>query len=108
MAESTKPTTAPAANNDNVIAALAYILFFIPLLTNKNEYTLFHANQGLNLFLMVVACNIVAIIPVLGWIAWMIGSLAALVFCIMGIVAALNGEKKQLPVIGQYKIIELK
>lgn len=112
MAESTKQTNETAnqgADNVKVMAALAYVLFFIPLLTNPNdEFAKFHANQGLNLLLLAIAVQVIGwAIPFLGWFLIVpLGSIAVLVLFIMGIINALNGEKKALPVIGQFQLLK--
>ncbi len=41
---------------NKAMAILAYIIFFIPLLAAKeSKFAMYHANQGLNLFLFWVA-----------------------------------------------------
>ncbi len=95
--------------NTNIYAALAYILFFIPLIVDKDsEYGKFHANQGLNLLLLGIAVSVLgALIPFIGWfIISPIGGLLVLVLAIMGIINALNGEEKELPVIGKYRLLK--
>ncbi|WP_438445506.1 hypothetical protein [Gorillibacterium sp. sgz5001074] len=90
------------------MAIVAYILFFIPLIAAKDsKYAMYHANQGLTLFLVAVACNIVlSIIPILGWILLPFANLAILVLLILGIVAAAQGQVKPLPIIGQYTLLK--
>lgn len=90
------------------MAIVAYILFFIPLLAAKDsKYAMYHANQGLTLFLTAVAVNIVlGIIPILGWILLPFANLAVLVLAILGIIAAAQGQVKRLPVIGQYTLLK--
>lgn len=95
--------------NTNIYAALAYILFFIPLIVDKDSgYGKFHANQGLNLLLLGIAVSVLgALIPFIGWfIISPIGGLLVLVLAIMGIINALNGEEKELPVIGKYRLLK--
>ena len=94
--------------NNKGMAILAYILFFIPLLAAKqSKFAMYHANQGLILFLALVAINIVStIIPVIGWL--LIGPLANLalfILAILGIVNAAGGKCKPLPLIGGFKLI---
>ena len=102
-------------SNDKAFGALGYvgILFLIPLLAGKTEFTRFHANQGLVLFIIGVALGIVSgilsVIPFIGWLGMIIGglgSLATLILMILGIVNAAQGEMKPLPVIGSIKIIK--
>lgn len=120
--EETKQQEAPketpkAVNSDaeqnKAMAIVGYILpilFFIPLLSEaKNSpFAKFHANQQLNLLLAAIAVNVVGtVIPILGWfIILPLGSLALLVFAIMGIIAGAKGEMKKLPLIGGFELIK--
>ncbi len=92
------------------LCVLAYfgILFFIPLVVDSsNEVYKFHANQGLNLFLFGLIVNVAArFIPYIGFIISMVGGIASLVFAIMGILNAINEETKELPLIGQFRLIK--
>ncbi|SEC47105.1 hypothetical protein [Paenibacillus sp. GP183] len=89
------------------MAVLAYIIFFIPLLAAKDSrFAMYHANQGLVLFLGAVASNIVlGMIPIIGWILLPFANLAILVFAIIGIINAANGRNKPLPLIGGINIL---
>jgi uncharacterized membrane protein len=114
------------AEENKVMAILAYILFFIPLLTGdhkKSPFVKFHANQGTVLFLasiifgiafgivygiivvvllVVGAYRLMAVIGTILGLLW----LAPLVLCILGIVNAATGKMKPLPVIGRFTIIK--
>ena len=103
-------TPAPApktgGQKNTAMAVIAYIIFFVPLLTGdaqKDPFVKYHVKQGLVLFLLVVAINVVGwILPLYIWwtLSWLL-SLATLVLLIVGIVNAANGEQKPLPVIGK-------
>jgi uncharacterized membrane protein len=92
---------------NKVMAILAYIIFFIPLLAARDSrFAMYHANQGLLLFLTAVAVNIVlGIIPVIGWILLPFANLAILVFVVIGIINAANGENKPLPLFGHITLL---
>ncbi len=95
--------------DNKVIAALAYIIFFLPLIVAKDsEFGKFHANQGLILLLLGFAVSIVGtIIPFIGWfIIAPVGGLVVMVLGILGIVNALNGVEKELPIIGSIKLLK--
>ena len=104
------PNNANKDVEDNkVIAALAYIIFFLPLIVAKDsEFGKFHANQGLILLLLGFAVSIVGtIIPFIGWfIIAPIGGLVVFVLGILGIINALNGVEKELPFIGSIKLLK--
>ena len=92
---------------NKVMAVLAYILFFIPLLAAKDsKFARFHTNQGLVLFLGGIIASVVAVIPVIGWIIAPIAGLVITVLAVIGILNALNGRAKELPVIGKFKILK--
>lgn len=87
--------------NDKLFGVLSYlgILWLVGLLAGKTHFTKFHANQG---FVLWLATIILAVIPFLGWAL----EVATLVFMILGIVNVVNGEEKELPVIGKIHILD--
>jgi len=107
-------TTKSKETDQNVktIAALAYLIFFLPLLTNKDsKFAMYHANQGLILLIAGIAANFVmGFVSVatfgLGVLLWPLVSITVLILAIMGIMNALNGEMKPLPVIGNITILK--
>lgn len=104
-----QPNNNPDIENIKVIAALAYIVFFLPLIAAKDsEFGKFHANQDLLVLLMGIAVSVTGtVIPILGWfIILPLGSLVVLVFAILGIINALNGLEKELPLIGTIKLLK--
>lgn len=113
MADQPKSKATETDQNIKTMAALAYIVFFIPMLTNKDsKFAMYHANQGLVLLLTWMALWFVSM--VLGWIALFVGGfflmplvgLAGIVLAVMGILNALNGEMKPLPVIGGITLLK--
>lgn len=96
------------AEDNKWYGVLAYIIFFLPLIACKDsEFGKYHANQGLDLLLLSIALNIVgAFIPILGWFIWAIGNVLVIVLFIIGILHAINGEMKPLPVIGEVRLIK--
>lgn len=94
---------------NKAMAILAYIIFFIPLIAARDSrFAMYHANQGLVLFLAAVVINIVGgIIPFIGWFLILpFGWIAVLVFAIIGIINSSKGEMKPLPLIGGISIIK--
>jgi uncharacterized membrane protein len=90
------------------MAILAYIIFLIPLLAAKDsKFAMYHANQGLVLFLLAVVVNVVGgMIPFIGWfIILPLGNLLVIVLAILGIINAAKGETKPLPLIGGFKLL---
>lgn len=101
---------------NRVMAVLAYLswLVLIPLLAAKDSpFARFHCNQGIVLALAELACGIVLAIgrhlPLIGWIFRLVGILASilwLVLAVIGILNALNGRAKELPLIGGISILK--
>lgn len=106
---------------NKIMAILAYIgiLFLIPLLVAKDsKFAKFHTNQGLVLFIADIAiCIVIAIIavilafvPVVGPIIAGIvsGVLGLVIFALMifGIINAATGKAKELPLIGEIRILK--
>lgn len=92
---------------NKVMALLAYIIFLIPLLAAKDSpFARFHANQGLVLFIAAVLVSAVAAIPIIGWILAPIAAVAITIMSILGIVNAVGGKAKELPLIGKFKILK--
>jgi uncharacterized membrane protein len=94
--------------NNKVMAILAYIIFFIPLLAARDSpFAMYHANQGVLLFLAAVAANIVLnFLPIIGWILLPFVNLAILVFAILGILNASGGRNKPLPLFGHISLLK--
>ncbi|MBC8102258.1 MAG: hypothetical protein H7Z41_06700 [Cytophagales bacterium] len=94
---------------NKVMAIIAYlgILFVVPLLAAKESpFAMYHANQGLMLFLFGVVVGVIGIIPFVGWVVAIAGVIAQLVFLVMGILNAANGQMKPLPLIGGYTLLK--
>lgn len=96
-------------NRNKRKAALAYIslLFILPFLDEvKSGFATFHAFQGLRLFILELLCSGLFIIPVIGWIAGIVGLAFCGILAISGIHTALKGEAKELPFIGRILVIK--
>ena len=92
----------PQQKEKNIgMAIVAYILFFIPLLTDaKNDpFVKYHVKQGLLVFIGAVLISIVSWMPFIYWIAWIL-NIAVFVFFIIGVINAASGKEKPLPLIG--------
>jgi uncharacterized membrane protein len=108
------------AQDNKAMAAIAYILFFVPLLTGAHKtspFAKYHTNQGTILFISAaiygVAFGILSFvllfIPVIGWIIILILSIAWVifpVFVILGIINAVQGKMSPLPLIGGFELIK--
>lgn len=118
--EDTTDTFDPAdIKENNIIAGLAYLIFFIPLVAKPNSaFGKYHANQGLVYLIAVIVVQIALIfigiplgfIPFIGGILkWFISlgfNLVIIALFVVGLINACNGKAKELPLIGKIKIIK--
>ena len=101
---------------NRVMGVLSYlgILVLIPLFAaRESPFARFHCNQGIVLALAEVilsfAVRIFGRLLLVGWIIRLVGGLGGLalfVFAIMGIVNAINGKAKELPLVGGFQILK--
>ena len=94
--------------DNRVLALFCYLsaAVILPLVAQPNSaYIRYHANQGIALILFSLCSAVVAIIPILGWLVAGVCSIFSFVCVIIGIVHACKGEKKPLPIIGKWKIL---
>ncbi len=89
------------AQEDKTIAILSYITFIgwiIALILHQNNKTslgAYHLRQTLGIFLTGI---ILSIIPIIGWIL----GLVLFVFWILGLISAVQGEEKPIPLLGEF------
>lgn len=82
----------------SIVAYLTWIGLLIAYLAGDKEGAKFHINQALVVFLF----SLLGAIPFLGWL-WAV----FMVVCwIMGLIAAINQEEKEVPLIGKIRILK--
>ena len=88
-------------SDNTAMAIIAYILFFVPLLTDAKDdpFVKYHVKQGLIVFIIGVGAAVLA--PVLLFLTLFI-HLFVLVLAILGIINVLNGKKEPLPLVGEF------
>ncbi len=116
---STRPAVASITQAEiedgKVMGILAYILFLIPLFAARDKkFAMFHTEQAIILWIAFILIYIVmmvltivvnqisstlgCVVSILGILPW----LAYLVLWVMGLLNAIGGKVKELPVIGSY------
>lgn len=108
-ADTTADFDAKDIEDNKILSLFSYlgILFLIPLLAAPNsKFARFHTNQGLVLFIANIIVSVIAVIPLLGWIVGGIASIVTFVLMILGIVNAVTGKAKDLPIIGKIRILK--
>jgi len=86
---------------DKTVAILSYITpigWIIGLIlhsNNKTELGAFHLRQTLGLYILSI---ILSFIPIIGWIL----NIVVFIFWLLGLIYAVQGEKKAVPLIGDF------
>ena len=102
------------------MAVLAYLswLILIPLLTARNDdFVRFHLNQALNLYLVKLLLTVISnlldgMVNTLPTLVMLLSGLVILVnlirfvFVVIGLIYALQGKKKELPLIGRLRLLK--
>lgn len=82
------------------ITIVGLIIAFIMNNDKKNSFASFHIRQVLGLGLTGLALGVLNVVPILGWIVSILGSLLLIVLWVIGLVGAINGEEKLVPILG--------
>ena len=102
-------TGATDPNDDKLIAILSYfgilwIVSYILYGNKKSEFNAFHLRQGLGMIILYIVAMILAFIlafiPYLGALLVFVLYIGLLVLWIMGLIGAIQGTQKPLPLIG--------
>jgi uncharacterized membrane protein len=114
MATTTVPEFTPAdIEEGKSLAWLAYlgILFLIPMLAKpENKFCKTHAKQGMVMAILAVilaVCSFVSVIPFVGWclgVVVFLGLLTVLIFDIIALVNAAQGQFYKIPVVGDFSL----
>jgi len=111
MAEDTTNTQPTASKEDveknktNAVLSYIGILILVPLLSEdakKSPYAKFHMNQGLVITLVWIVASFVIWVPIIGWVL----GIAMFVLWIIGLMGAINGEMKRVPLLGNIELIK--
>ena len=86
------------AKTTSIVAYLTWIGLLIAVLAGDKEGAKFHVNQSL----VILLFSLLSIIPCIGWI-W---GIFMIVCWIMGLIAAINQEEKEVPLIGKIRILK--
>jgi uncharacterized membrane protein len=108
-------TSAPLHSNSDatddktaaIVSYLTLIGFIVAVLmhnTKKTRLGAYHLRQSLGLMLAAIAVAfavaVMAFIPYIGWLAGLAAWLGLLALWVMGLLSAINGEQKPVPVLG--------
>jgi len=82
-----------------MISYISFLCVVAMLLKKDNKFALYHAKQGLVLFVFEVASFILSIIPILGWLIRIFGLVVFGLVSLWGILQALMGNYNRIPLV---------
>ena len=88
------------------VSYVTFIGWIVAMCAGDKEGAKFHLNQSLVIWIFFIGISIVSIIPLLGWLVAMVGNIFLFVCWVIGLVAAINQEEKEVPLIGKIKILK--
>ncbi len=105
-------------NKGKAVFCYLTVLWLIPfLMWRDSRFVKFHINQGFNLLICEICLVVVdrllgfllgpgLLLGIWGFV-YSIGSLILMVFVVLGIINAINGQTKKLPIIGDWNFLNL-
>ena len=89
-----------------IVAYITWVGLLLAFILGDREGAKFHLNQALVLWIAALLDVVFGIIPVIGGVLASIYSILLFVGGIIGLIGAINGEEKKIPIIGDIQIIK--
>jgi len=90
----------------DIVAYLTWVGLIIALVAGDRESSRFHLNQSLVIWLAATLISVAARwLPLFGWLVGMVGGLFCALCWFIGIINAIQGIEKEVPLLGQIKIL---
>ncbi len=86
------------AKTTSIVAYLTWVGLIIAICVGDKEGAKFHINQAL----VILLFGLLSLIPCIGWV-W---GIFMLVCWILGLIAAINQEEKEVPLIGKIRLLK--
>ena len=86
------------AKTTSIVAYLTWVGLIIAICAGDKEGDKFHINQAL----VILLFGLLSLIPCIGWV-W---GIFMLVCWILGLIAAINQEEKEVPLIGKIRLLK--
>lgn len=89
----------------SIVAYLTIVGWIIAYLVGDRNGAKFHLNQALVLALAEIVAGIIGGLPLIGWIIGGILGILIFVCWVLGILGAITGKNKPVPLFGKIKIL---
>lgn len=96
-------TSSPVGKTEAIIAYLTVIGLIIAFVMNNEKnypFAKYHIRQSLGLVVVGLGLVLISLIPILGWIIYLVGLAVMIYMWIMGLVSAVNGRAEPVPILG--------
>ena len=89
----------------DIVAYLTWVGLILAFLLGDRLGSRFHLNQALVIWLAITLVGVVAKVAWVGWIIGLVGGIFCAVCWFIGIVNAISGVEKPVPLLGQIKLL---
>lgn len=80
---------------------IGWLIALIVNMSNKEEYASYYIRQNLGIIIFGIGLSFLNIIPILGQIIWVVGSIILFVFWLMSLIWSIQGDMKPVPWLGE-------
>lgn len=89
-----------------IVAYITWIGWIVAFCAGDKEGAKFHLNQALVIFLAQIVASVIRLIPYVGGVVGAILGIFLFVCWIMGLIYACQDQEKEVPLLGQIKILK--
>ena len=90
----------------DVVAYLTWVGLIIAFVIGDREKSKFHLNQSLVIWLVGTVSGMLSVIPLIGGLISTVGGIFCFVCWFIGLIGAIQGTEKPVPVLGQFTLIK--
>ena len=90
----------------DIVAYLTWVGLIIAFIIGDREKSKFHLNQSLVIWLVGTVCGMLAALPLVGTLISVVGGIFCFVCWFIGLIGAIQGTEKPVPVLGQFKLLK--
>jgi len=93
---------------DRTVAIVSYLTligFLAGIILHQNRKTTvgaFHLRQMLGIALTAAAASLCLIVPILGWIVWLLMAIGLFILWTLGFISAVKGDMRPVPILGEH------
>ncbi len=88
-----------------IVSYLTWIGWIVAFVAGDKQGAKFHLNQSLVLMLASLVTGVLAWIPVVDKVVWIL-NIALFVLWVLGFIAAIKDEEKEIPLLGSIKLLK--